>query len=126
MTHPSTDPWQVIRANPSLLGDLLDRAGHDYLHDVQRAVALHARSQRRPVVTWQEALNDLTGATAQRAGVLRLSNVRCPACHGKGWSTRNVVQNLTRTGNQMICGECRGSRSASVTVQVRYAAPSDG
>ncbi|MGV8847825.1 hypothetical protein [Tessaracoccus sp.] len=65
--------------------------------------------------TWQEAWNDLTGATENRGGILSYTPPRCKTCHGRRF--------VTRTGS--VCHACmgRGKPTRPERVTARYAPP---
>lgn len=122
---PRLDPQVAHRIPASeLIALVTSGRGQEYLSDLRVLLArqIQAGHVRRPCATWQDAWNDLTGAAAHRPGRLTLHGVRCPTCHGRGFDTRHISRNLARTGNPTVCGECRGSRRATVNLSTRYAA----
>lgn len=79
---------------------------------------------RADYTTWQAAWNAFTGAAPRQPGTLRYRTARCPECHGRRFSARNVARNLSRTGNPHACYECRGSgRGKLVTKTALYIQP---
>jgi hypothetical protein len=118
------DPAVAHHLDHATLRRVLPNANQAHLADSRQELARHiAGRSHRPFATWQDAFNDLTGATPGRDGSLRLSNVACTGCRGKGFDVRHPGRNLARTGNASICGECIGRRRTNVNVRARYAPP---
>lgn len=118
------DPAVAHHIDTRTLLGLMHHPAQRHLHDIRQLLARQIQAgagRGRPYSRWQDAWNDLTGADGRGNGQLRLANVPCPACSGRGVDTRHVARNLSRTGNPAICGECMGRRRANVTVQVRRA-----
>ena len=112
------DVMLAARDQIHLLRDALGTTTYPVIDEVQAELAWHARMMCRrglSVTSWQQALNDLTGATQHHPGALTLSSVRCGTCHGRRFETRHPSLNLTRTGSPVMCGECRGTGRARVT-----------
>jgi hypothetical protein len=117
MTEQRLIEQDVFRIPGRILLGLLPGVDQHDLADVRRTFAAHIASQRPTTGTW-------TRATPHRPGQITYTPARCPECHGRGFSHRRPDINLARTGNPMVCGECRGNRSARPTRQVaRYANP---
>src|SRR5665647_3045370 len=116
------DPAVAHMIDGRTLAHLMPGGDQLYFPDVRRELAQHiaASAPRARFGTWQDAWNDMT-ANGQRP--IRLPSATCPQCRGKGFSTRNVARNLTRTGHPAMCGECMGRRRTSVTLQARAAGP---
>ncbi len=119
-------------ADPSLahhipadeLRALLPEAVPSHLPAARIELARHitARGDRgRPFTSWREAWDDLTGAAHPGGGALTLRSVTCPACRGRGVTTRNLSRNLARTGHPNVCGQCDGRRRTDVTLVARSA-----
>lgn len=113
------DPAVAHHVDTHTLLRLLHGADQRHLHDIRLQLARHIQAgngRGRPYPTWQDAWNDLTGADTRSHGQLRLTNVPCPVCNGRGFDTRHAARNLARTGHAAICGECMGRRRANLTV----------
>lgn len=118
------DPAVAHHIDARTLLGLLPYVDQRHLSSIRIELARHIQAggtRRERLTTWQGAWNDMTGATDRRDGQLRLRNVACSQCHGKGFDVRHPGRNLARTGSPSICGECRGSRRSDVTVRARFA-----
>ena len=122
---PRLDPAVAHHIDGRTMLGLLPHVSQQHLSTIRLELARHIQTRygRASFATWQDAWNDMTGATPVRDGTLRLRNVTCSQCHGKGFDVRHPGTNLARTGNASICGECRGRRRTTVTVRVRFAHP---
>ena len=87
----------VLRRNVPQLRQLTPGHGSLDFDLIIREVAAAAR--RRPARSWQDAWNDVSGATPTRPGLIRFwAHVRCPRCHGKQIDMRTA----------RACTECVG------------------
>lgn len=112
------DARQILGATHGLDQSNLREVRHEF------ARYLSVPQVRSQHATWQAAWNAWTSATPARAGTIRFHTSRCPACHGKGYSHRNVSRNLARTGSPIACYECGGSRRGKwLTVRAVYITP---
>lgn len=94
---------------------LVPHLGQQHFNQVREELAHHIQvSRSRDFDTWQEAWNDWTGARPERPGHIRFRTRRCPACNGRRIDHRHAARNLARTGNPMICGECRGTGAGAM------------
>ena len=60
--------------------------------------------------TWQHAWNAFLGIPpGQATGTFWYTPMRCAECNGRRHSEKNIMRNLQRTGNPVICGGCGGS-----------------
>lgn len=73
--------------------------------EVRQALSRHASSSRVRFDTWQDAWNDLTGASPGSVGTLRLTPSRCLDCRGRRWMVDR------RLGRVDACRACRGRGS---------------
>lgn len=74
----------------------------DLHQEIRQALALHVLNSRTAHGSWQEAWNDLAGATPGRAGQLRITPHRCMECHGRRFTLDR------RRGAYRPCPECMG------------------
>lgn len=113
------DPSVAHRIPATELRRLLPGADPVHLPAVRSELARHLTTngaRGRPFTSWQEAWDDLTGAAHPRGPALRLRNVSCPGCGGRGFTTRHPSRNLARTGHPNVCGQCAGRRRTDVTL----------
>lgn len=118
------DPAAAHHIDARTLLGLMGRPDQRHLSDLRLLLARQIQAgtgRGRPYTRWQDAWNDLAAVDSRGHGQIRLNNVACPACNGRGFNTRHVARNLSRTGNPSICGECMGRRRANVNMQVRRA-----
>jgi hypothetical protein len=83
------------------------------LHDVRRELARFIQIQQRretPFENHYDAWNAFVGASPTRPGTLTYTSPRCHDCQGRGFTSRNITKNLSRTGSPYTCGTCRGTR----------------
>ncbi|WP_114906840.1 hypothetical protein [Ornithinimicrobium murale] len=84
--------------------------------DIRWALANHIYADRVVYTCWQEAWNDLTGATPHRAGQLRLTPDRCQDCHGRRFALDR------RLGQFGPCTSCMGRGNGKpLTLTALYA-----
>ena len=116
------DPRVAHTIDARALLYLLPHVDQMDLPEIRTEFARSIQTLRVPVATWQEAWNTWTGATPGRPGQITYTRLRCKVCKGRRYSTRNIAQNLARTGNPHICSECNGSgRGGRVRQQAAHA-----
>lgn len=126
-TYRPVDPAVAHQLDARTLLGLLDRPDQRHLHDIRlelaRRISAGPRRGQR-YATWQDAWNDLAQVDSRGHGQIRLTNVPCPGCNGRGFDARHVARNLARTGNPAVCGQCTGRRRTNITLPARRAEPS--
>ncbi|GAB2734428.1 hypothetical protein [Nocardioides pakistanensis] len=123
----SVDPRAAHAIDARILMSLLPGVATVDLPEIRRQFAQWLARPGRSVEydSWAEAWNLWTGAALNRPGSVTYTSARCRACGGRGWSVTAVSRNLSRTGNALVCHECRGSRRGKpTTLAARYATPS--